>query len=1132
MQSAALMRFGERQVRDSMGLEYSGVLQKKNKKGFYQNRFIRTSGCYIQYWTSSEKYAAEEEHPSSSYDIKEIKLIESRGDGYFFIQFMNEKFKLELRAISEDQCQEWIHFLNSKRSLHSTNSLLNDSVVNNSFKTSTFAALLRLTAEEQDHWINDFMNDSFEMVTEPSSISSPLSLPSFSGNKIHSEVKAVLTACKECLEDFTVTCEECALEMTARIPQIIAQCRDYMHRYAELFKARLSLELNPFFSQSLPVTFLHSLGDDTLITAICFFQSLDTLRQHKFLPRSFFTIIRETLYSADQLTREFLKLLVIRNELWYCELNELQPRQRGQKLCEYYKIVDYQIKMIDDTFVICDLYDMKSKQTLLMMTIDTLALSMARLVAKTSFTSYGEEALLGHILACQECVRYFSTLKLAQHSSSLLMMEGGGGGEGSRARAQSVQSTSSSNHDGLTLNYPFSPTSTLTTITIPPSPFLPPPPPPSSSFSPAPSHGGVLALSRTCIEQLGSIFLQSAANAATGAVTNMLTSTQDLVNMFFNEKDSGWLGGKVCSVYLDRLTSWTEGFCQRGSLKPCEFHRIVRREMIRSVVITYLRKLIDRYRLNKRFQLTSAGETQVASDLKMINRWVEIQNEKLVPSYILDHGSYTGSNDVTMIVKYIRLFITSDESNLMLCFLESIQHFGLASAPHLYDLVRLSLKIRRDLTKKCRHDVLASFSTYIEQLGQVSPEDLQPLTQPHPRLSGPEILQELCPRVGVYHCTGKKWSYEVADQQTKLEMANLVTDACNVARIRRLGFSETATSSRSSALKSHQHEEGGGRGYDGWQLLDPDSMRASMTTSPKSLSDHPQPPIDHRQLVSVVDAIDNISVLDNLPPDHLNSSSHDHESAPSVYCYEGKRPLIDLYGCSFEELHLSLCPPMFVRRSSRRYLFLSSVTPTEQPTAMVSFSELEQCYEEKSGHEEGEEERHEQEQGQLQEHYLYKQQEEEQEEEVEEEEANHDQRREEFSEDASSDSSSERDDQKVRREEEPETLTIGGEEQVEQSPWSEADVVDEWPTPPQELPSPVIVTTEFSSLPPEKPPKPRRYSIPKANISTLEMEKSNFSLDSPEDLDPEDPSMEIAEQLRFAQNQLPERCRHPSISFS
>lgn len=613
----------------------------------------------------------------------------------------------------------------------------------------------------------------------------------------------------------------------------------------------MTLELSSYFGISLSQNDLRDLGDECLIEGIRFFQCLDALKNHKFIPRTLFIGFRENLVGADQLTKAFLKMLTDRNDSWYSELYELQPRQRGNKLAEYHKIIDFQIQKIHDTFYVSDLYDVKSKEILLLSAIDTLAMSIARHVSQTSFSDYGEEALLGHILACQECVRYFSTLRIYPYSGKL---------------AGSVADLAVGAKDKW-----------------------------------------VMALSRVCIEQVGGSFLRSANEAATAAVQTVAQTSQDIVNMFFLET-GGWIGGRVVHALLDRVDGWMEAFCHRGASKPCEFHRIIRRETIRLVVVTYIRKLIEKYRLNKKFKLSGEGEMQVASDLQIIGRWVEQTNEKLIPSYVSDRGSYTGSNDVTMLIRNTRLFMTSDEDSILLCFVESIQHFGLSCAPHLYDLARLAMKIRSDLHNKVRLNTLGSFGCYISKLTAATIEGFGPLSHPHPRISGPSILQELFPNVGVTHCTGKKWSYEKLqdpDGTLSLEISTLVTDACNVARIRRAAYRDSSSSipklveeqSFSSSITQTTASTDAESG-DTWQLLDPDHLRMEhgpLDTERPSL----QAMFEERDRLIVSDAA--ISLLDAA---EFNDPSQEFTTDVST-------PFVDLYGCSFEELHHSLRPRMY-----------------------------------------------------------------------------------------------------------------------------------------------------------------------------------------------------------------------------
>jgi hypothetical protein len=144
-----MMKFGEREVRESSELEMRGVLQKRNRNGMFQNRYLSTRGAFIEYWSSSDEALACPHKPSSSYDMREIKVVECQGDRILYIQFMNEKFKLELRAISEEQCQEWVNFLKAKITLHSPNNLLSEMEDGVKFQTKTFATLLRLKPGDQ-----------------------------------------------------------------------------------------------------------------------------------------------------------------------------------------------------------------------------------------------------------------------------------------------------------------------------------------------------------------------------------------------------------------------------------------------------------------------------------------------------------------------------------------------------------------------------------------------------------------------------------------------------------------------------------------------------------------------------------------------------------------------------------------------------------------------------------------------------------------------------------------------------------------------------------------------------------------------------------------------------------------------
>ncbi len=66
---------------------------------------------------------------------------------------MNDKFKLDVKTISPEQCREWIAIIKAKKNLHSVDKLAENISVND-FRTKTFASLLFLKDAEQVHRCN------------------------------------------------------------------------------------------------------------------------------------------------------------------------------------------------------------------------------------------------------------------------------------------------------------------------------------------------------------------------------------------------------------------------------------------------------------------------------------------------------------------------------------------------------------------------------------------------------------------------------------------------------------------------------------------------------------------------------------------------------------------------------------------------------------------------------------------------------------------------------------------------------------------------------------------------------------------------------------------------------------------
>jgi len=404
-------------------------------------------------------------------------------------------------------------------------------------------------------------------------------------------------------------------------------------------------------------------------------------------------------------------------------------------------------------------------------------------------------------------------------------------------------------------------------------------------------------------------------------------SCEELESMFLMEKqDVGWLGGKLCKAYLLRVSTWLNEFCLRGAASPCEFHRISTREVIRLIVVTYMKKIIDTYFNDKKFKLSEEGVLQVASDLQQIISWVDNKHAALTPAGV-NTSDFTGLNDVSMLLRNTRMLLMSDEDNLLLCFSESIQHFGHNSIIHIYDLSRLILKVREDMSLKQRKHMLAVFSYYVEQFKNATTEVFEPLGNPHPRLSGPAILSELFPLAGEVHCTGTKWHYEQLPKtyaRMKFDIMTLVTDAVSLCRERR----RVVGMENLSDLKNKRKTFVRGRQVMGQDVAT--SARQSVIANSSASTKEGVTTI----LEELEESVDDVAVSIATSRDVKESEKADEETEEWLLLREsfvhqnsnrslnmrfsenqseggGGRPFIDLYGIEFEELHMELRPQVY-----------------------------------------------------------------------------------------------------------------------------------------------------------------------------------------------------------------------------
>lgn len=186
-------------------------------------------------------------------------------------------------------------------------------------------------------------------------------------------------------------------------------------------------------------------------------------------------------------------------------------------------------------------------------------------------------------------------------------------------------------------------------------------------------------------------------------------------------------------------------------------------ETCRLLITVYVTNMISCYKSNKHIKVSSKGIEQIIADMQTLHSWTV--------EHISQHLVQFEANFLLMLIQ----FLFSGENNLITCFSESVQMFGLQYSLHIYDILRLMLKYRMDLTSSTRHSVLGVYYCISCVYGHINfhlmklcgefLNQLQTAVAADPNLLGGEItaaaaradasiLEKLCPQAGIEHCTG------------------------------------------------------------------------------------------------------------------------------------------------------------------------------------------------------------------------------------------------------------------------------------------------------------------------------------------------------------------------------------------
>jgi hypothetical protein len=250
---------------------------------------------------------------------------------------------------------------------------------------------------------------------------------------------------------------------------------------------------------------------------------------------------------------------------------------------------------------------------------------------------------------------------------------------------------------------------------------------------------------------------------------NSSSGLDDITDTFIRDGKNTWIGGGVVRQYLDRLSKYLEFLTQRipNSYRPFLFA-----EVVRLTVVRYFNILFSRYKDDKSLKLSQSGIDQIGNDLNSIYSWIAKREQEI--------GEKNLFYNEIVIISHLRNFLSITEHNKILTtYSTALSTIGAPYGNHLYDLVRLCMKLRSDIPPKIRRNTLGKIAKYLNDLQKVLVEELDFVVIPKGKYIKRYILDDLFPEIGLKHCTGKKWSVEPLDKvsdELNFEISNLVTD--------------------------------------------------------------------------------------------------------------------------------------------------------------------------------------------------------------------------------------------------------------------------------------------------------------------------------------------------------------------
>lgn len=281
------------------------------------------------------------------------------------------------------------------------------------------------------------------------------------------------------------------------------------------------------------------------------------------------------------------------------------------------------------------------------------------------------------------------------------------------------------------------------------------------------------------VDAVSSAMFNSARNAALTMVYNTLHSADDLVSGFLNERVVEWKNGSLIVAFIDRFEKWVLNIAQ---IMPLKYLNLLYVETGRTMIYLYISNMIH-FHKHAKVMLSAAGIERMDSDLSALYSWMTHSNAT-VREY---------SDGERNLLQTLKNFLLCDKDMALQAYAHAISSMGLQYSLHIYDLIRLIMKFRLDLPPKNRKSLLALCGEYLQQLQKAVANDPTLIcgsSNQKRAFQDVSLFDRLCPKVGVEHCTGKKWRVEMLADLAAMRMtiSLLVTQTCDEARAIRRAF--------------------------------------------------------------------------------------------------------------------------------------------------------------------------------------------------------------------------------------------------------------------------------------------------------------------------------------------------------